>query len=96
MTLFLAKLKEYGKWLVAALLTILTGAFLFERAKNKTNEALVNNDAALKQIDKMNAQVAVNNEQLQVEEQKREEIAKKEQDAEHAPTDPADFFNSRK
>jgi hypothetical protein len=84
------------KKILAALLLIVTGAFLFERSRRKTNEAIADNHEMLDKLNEGNKQKAQNDGQLASEEEKRNEIRK---DADHSKSDDssdvADFLKRR-
>lgn len=77
------------------LLLIATGAFLYEKSKKDTAEA-INAEADTKdKVAELQKNVDVNDAKLQSEEEKRAEI-KKEADAAKSNTDdPTDFLNKR-
>lgn len=86
------------KKVLAALLFIMTGAFLYQRSRANSAEAVADNQEMLEKLNEGNKEIAKNDGQLESEEAKREEI-RKETDAKKADapnTDDADFFNNRK
>lgn len=78
------------------LLLIATGAFLFEKSKRDSAEAIVDNQKDLEKLNEMNKQIADNNSQLEVQTQTREEIKKGADDAKSdTSTDATDFLAKR-
>lgn len=84
------------KQILAALLFIVTGAFLFERSRAKSAEAVADNKEVLDKINEGDKVLAKNDGLKDSEEQKRQEIAKESEDAKKSTDGDADFFNSRK
>lgn len=91
----LTKIKEYWQSFTAVLLIIMTGAFLYERSRRKSADAIADNKEDLDKINELNKQISSNDGQLQAEEAKREQIKKEEQDAKSSNTDATDFLNKR-
>lgn len=91
------KLKENLKLIFGLILAIVTGAFLVERSRRKSAEAVADNKEMLDELNKGDAKIAKNDGQLAAEEEKRNDI-KKETDAAKRDdsSDPADYFNRRK
>ena len=85
------------KKFLAALLFIITGAFIFERSRRKSAEAIADNKEMLDKINEGDKQKAANDGQLQSEELKREELRKEAQDEKDSNDndDAADFFRKR-
>lgn len=78
------------------LIVLLGGAYLFQRSKLKSAEALNDNNEALKEVQKINGEVEKNKGLLGAEEEKRKEIAKETEDEKTNTNADAGFFNSRK
>lgn len=84
------------KKILAFLLVIVTGAFLFERSRRKSNEAIADNHEMLEELNKGNKQKAQNDGQLASEEEKRNEIRKEADDRKSDDSsDVADFLRKR-
>jgi len=85
------------KQILLFILSVVTGAFLYERSRRKSAEAIVNNKKVLDEIAKGDAKIIVNTEKLKHEEEKREEY-KKTADAAKADDsiDVAEFLRNRK
>lgn len=84
--------------LVATVGTLIV-AFLFQRSKAQTAEALNENLKVKEELLKTDEKIADNNAELKQEEVKRQQLLedmKKEQDEEPTPNDVLDFFNKRK
>jgi len=92
----LDKLKEYKDYIIEALLLIVTGAFLFEKSRANSNEALVAEQKTQEAVAALQKTVDVNDGKLAAEEDKRSEI-KKEADNDKADdsSDPSTFLNKR-
>lgn len=85
------------KKVLAVLLAIATGAFLYERSRRKTNEAIADNKDVLDKINEGDKQIAANDGQLESERIKRDEIQKEADDAKRDDsTDVAEFLRKRK
>lgn len=89
------KIKAYWQLILEVLVGILTLAFLFEKRKNDTNEALVAEQDTKDQVQTLQKQVNVNDGQLQAEEQKREELKKENADAKSDDADASTFLGKR-
>lgn len=94
-------IKNNIKLVIGGILAIgaLILAFLFERSKAQTAEALNENVKTKEKLLKIDEEIAVNNAGLKEEEIKRGQLRediKKEQDKEVTSDDVVDFFNSRK
>lgn len=84
------------KKILGFLLVILTGAFLFERSRRKSAEAIADNKEMLDKLNEGNKEIAKNNGQLEAEEEKRNEIRKEADDRKSDDSsDVADFFRKR-
>jgi len=87
---------QYGGYVQGALILILGGAFLFEKAKKDEAEAAVAEDKTLAAVKVDQQQIAGNDAQLASQEQTRAQIQK---DADAAKsddaTDASDFLNKR-
>lgn len=84
------------KKILAFLLVIVTGAFLFERSRRKSNEAIADNHEMLNKLNEGNKQKAQNDGQLASEEEKRNEIRKEADDRKSDDSgDVADFLRKR-
>ena len=91
------KLKKYGSLIIGLLMAILTGAFLFERSRRKSAEAVADNKEVLDKINEGDKQITRNDGNLQAEEDKRAQIQKEVQDDKADDTEsPSDYFNKRK
>jgi len=91
------KLKENLQLIFGFVLAILTGAFLYERSRRKSAEAVADNKEVLDKINEGDAKKAQNDGQIASEEQKREDIKHDTEDRKHDDSDdPTDFFNRRK
>jgi hypothetical protein len=78
------------------ILAIVSGAFLYERSRRKSAEAIADNKEVLDEFNKGNTQKAANDGKLESEEAKREEIKKQaDTDKSDDSTDPAEFFRKR-
>jgi len=64
------------KQILLFILSVVTGAFLYERSRRKSAEAIVNNKEVLDEIAKGDAKIVANIEKLKHEEEKREEYKK--------------------
>lgn len=90
------KLKQYGGLIIGLVMAILTGAFLFERSRRKSAEAVADNKEILDKINEGDKQITRNDGNLQAEEDKRAEIQKEvNRDKADDSGDPADFFKKR-
>lgn len=85
------------KKLLAALLFIVTGAFLFERSRRKSAEAIADNKEMLDKLNEGDKQKAANDGKLESEEAKRDEIRKEADESKKSNDndDAADFFKRR-
>jgi hypothetical protein len=84
------------KKILALLVVILTGAFLFERSRRKSNEAIADNKEMLDKLNELNKEKAKNDGQLASEEEKRNEIRKEADDRKSDDSsDVADFLKRR-
>lgn len=92
----LEKLKGYWQAFIAVAFAVLSLAFLYERSKLKTADALADNQEDLKKINDIEKQISSNDGKLDSEQSKREEI-QKEADAAKSDgsTDATDFLNKR-
>lgn len=90
------KLKQYAGLAVGLVMAILTGAFLFERSRRKSAEAVADNKEVLDKINEGDKQITRNDGNLQAEEDKRAEIQKEvENDKRDDSDDPANFLKRR-
>lgn len=84
------------KKILGVFLLILTGAFLFERSRRKSAEAIADNKEMLDKLNEGNKEMAKNNGQLEAEEEKRNEIRKEADDRKSDDSsDVADFLRKR-
>lgn len=85
------------KKFLAALLFILTGAFLYERSRRKSAEAIADNKDMLDKLNVGDKEKAANDGQLQSEEQKRQEIRKEADETKenNNDDDAAEFLRKR-
>lgn len=91
------KLKENFKLIVGFVLALVTGAFLYERSRRKSAEAIADNKEVLDKLNEGDAEKAKNDGQLASEEEKREDIKRETEDRKSDDSDdPTDFFNRRK
>jgi len=74
------KLKQYFGIVIGLVIAVLTGAFLYERSRRKSAEAIADNKEMLDEINKGDQKLAKNEGQLESEEEKRNEIAKQAND----------------
>lgn len=92
----LDKLKLYKDYIIEALLLIVTGAFLFEKSRANSNEALVDEQKTQEEVAALQKTVDVNDGKLSAEEDKREEIKKEATDAKASNSDdPSGFLSKR-
>lgn len=91
----LDKLKQYSQYILGGLLFIVTGAFLYEKSKKDSAEALNADKKTLDQVAELQKTVDANDGKLASEEQKREEIKKAADDAKHDTSDPSTFLSKR-
>lgn len=90
------QIKKYYGIVVGLVLAILTGAFLYERSRRKSAEAIADNKEMLDEINKGDQQLSKNNGSLQSEEEKRNEIAKQADDRKSDTSESlADFLKKR-
>ena len=90
----LEKIKQYGSAIGGFLLLILTGAFLYERSRADSAEAVADNKEVLDKINDLERQKAANDGKLEAEESKREDIKKEVEDAKaNPPSDVAADLN---
>lgn len=92
-TTMLDKIKLYWQTIVGALLVIMTGAFLFEKSKKESAEAIVDNKETLDKVNAITKQIASNDGQLDAEEKKREDLQKAGENAKSS--DATDALNKR-
>lgn len=84
------------KKILAGLLLIVTGAFLFERSRRKANEAIADNKEMFDKLNEGDKKKSANDGKLEAEEAKREELRKEAEDAKSDDSvDPAEFFKRR-
>lgn len=86
---------QYGGYIQGALILILGGAFLFEKAKKDEAEAAVAEEKTLAQVKVDQQQIAGNDAQLASEEQTRTQIQKDADAAKSDNADPTDFLSKR-
>lgn len=92
----LAKLKEYWQVASAVLLAIMTGAFLYERSRRKTADAVADNKEVIDKLHEGDKEIAKHDGQLAAEEEKRKDIKKEETDAKKDDsTDASKFLGKR-
>lgn len=92
----LEKLKGYWQAFLAVALAVVSLAFLYERSKLKTADALADNEEDLKKINAIEKQISSNDGKLDAEQAKREEIQKEIDAAKSDPSiDSTDFLNKR-
>lgn len=84
------------KKILAALLLIVTGAFLFERSRRQSAEAVADNKDVLDKLNEGNKEIAKNDGQIEAEKEKQDDIRKEANDAKSDDSsDVADFLNKR-
>lgn len=83
----LDKIKQYWQQGLEVLVGILAIAFLFERSKAKSAEAVADNEEVIKKLNEGNKELSANEGKLESEEAKREDIKK---ETEHAKADDSD------
>ncbi len=89
-------IRKYFKLIVGGLLVILTGAFLFERSRRKSAEAVADNKEMLDEINKGDQNISKNNGLLEAEEVKRKEAEENAEDRKNDGSDAnADWFKKR-
>ena len=81
------------KKVLGVLLLIMTGAFLFERSKRKSAEAIADNKETLDKLNDLNKEIKKNEAALEAEEEKRNEIKKEVEDEKADSTGSAADFN---
>lgn len=92
----LDKFKQYWETIVTVLLFIMTGAFLYEKSRRGSAEAIADNKEVLDKLAEGDKQKASNDGKLEAEESKREEIRKESEDAKHDDSDdPSTFLKQR-
>lgn len=92
----LDKLKGYWQAFLAVALAVMSAAFLYERSKRKTADAIADNKEDLDKINELEKQISSNDGKLDSEEAKREEIRKETEDAKRDDSgDAADFLRRR-
>jgi hypothetical protein len=92
----LEKLKNNFQALLAILLFIMSGAFIYERSRRKTTDAIADNKEDLDKINEMNKQISSNSGQIEAEEAKRADIKKEMNDAKSDDnSDATDFLKRR-
>jgi hypothetical protein len=81
---------------LAFILSILTGAFLYERSRRKSAEAIADNKEMLDELAKGDTKKASNDGQIQSEEVKREELKKESDNAKSDDSSSvSDFLKKR-
>lgn len=84
------------KKILAGLLLIVTGAFLFERSRRKSNEVIADNKEMLDKLNESDKKKSANDGKLEAEEAKREELRKEAENAKSDDSvDLAEFFKRR-
>lgn len=92
----LQKIKDKLESIFVIGLFIVSGAFLYERSRRKSAEAIADNKEDLDKINELNKQISSNDGKLEAEEQKRNEIKKEAEDAKSDDsTDPTEFLKRR-
>jgi hypothetical protein len=92
----LNKIKEYWQLALGLLLAVVSGAYLIERSKRKSAEAVADNKEMLDNLNVGNKELAKNDGKLQSEEEKREEIRKDTNAAKQDDSgDASDFLSKR-
>ena len=93
----LAKLKANIEVVVGFVLMIVTGAFLYERSRRKSAEAVADNKEVLDKINEGDKDISKNTGLLEAEEVKREEIKKEAENAKNdgSNDDIAEFLKRR-
>lgn len=92
----LEKIKSYWQTILGALLLIMTGAFLYEKSKRESAEAIADNKEDLDKINEIQKQISSNDGKLEAEEAKRAEIRKEAEDAKSNNDDDASSFLKRR
>lgn len=90
-------LKNNLKLIFGVIMMFITGAFLYERSRRKSAEAIADNKDVLDKINESDKVITKNNGLLEAEEQKREDIKKEATDAKNDSdgADDAEFFRKR-
>ena len=90
-------IKKYFGIIVGLVLAILTGAFLYERSRRKSAEAIADNQDMIDELNKGDKVITKNEGLLEAEEVKRNEIAKDADDRKSDTSESlADFLKTRK
>lgn len=89
------KIKQYWEYAITLALFILSGAFLYERSRRKSAEAIADNKEDLDKINELNKQISSNDGKLEAEEEKRKQIEKEAEDAKSKDDDVSEFLNKR-
>lgn len=89
-------IKKYFGIIVGLVVAILTGAFLYERSRRKSAEAIADNQDMIDELNKGNKVLTKNEGLLEAEEVKRNEIAKEADDRKSDTSESlADFLKKR-
>lgn len=92
----LDKIKQYWQQGLEVLVGILAIAFLFERSKAKSAEAVADNEEVIKKLNEGNKQLSANEGKLESEEAKRSDIQKEvEKQKQDDSQDPTEFLKKR-
>lgn len=92
----LEKIKSKLEAIFVIGLFIVSGAFLYERSRRKSAEAIADNKEDLDKINELNKQISSNDGKLKSEEDKRNEIKKEAEDAKsNNSNDPSEFLKRR-
>lgn len=89
-------LKQKWQALLGGLVAVLSLAFLYERSRRKSNEAIADNFEDLNKLNELNKQISENDGKIAAEEEKREDIRKEaERDKADDSSDATEFFKRR-
>lgn len=92
----LEKIKSKLDEIILIILFIVSGAFLYERSRRKSAEAIADNKEDLDKINDLNKQISSNDGKLLSEEDKRNELKKEAEDAKsNNSDDPSEFLKRR-
>lgn len=93
MSAFLEKIKANWTYILEGLIGILTLAFLFERSKKESAEAIAGNQKVVAKVQEIQGQITENQALIDAEEVKRKKLEKEKEDAKSS--DSTDFLSKR-
>lgn len=86
------KIKSSWQTIVGVLLFIMTGAFLYEKSKRESAEAIADNKETLDKVNEIHKEIASNDGKLESEEAKRADIKKETEKEKADDSDDASKF----